>query len=58
MHRHEIAAPDINKDYYRNFAAEPAFPAPCTIALEIEFADALIDDDDFPDADDYEDDYY
>jgi len=56
--KHEITAPDVNKDYYRNFAAEPARPTPCLIALEFESADAHIDDDDFSDPDDYEDDYF
>ena len=31
--RHEITTPEINKDYFKTFAAEPSFPAPISVVL-------------------------
>jgi hypothetical protein len=72
--RHDITTPEINKDYYRNFAAEPVFPGSCAIVINVDgvnihdiedvFCDhdtddgRLFDDPDVEDPWDMEDDYY
>lgn len=49
-HRHEITTPEVDKDYYKKFGAEPTFPAPCTVMLDVDIVDGHTFDD--PDIDD------
>jgi len=43
--RHEVIAPEVNKDYYRKFDAGPAFPAPCIVVLDVDIDDGPSIDD-------------